>query len=188
MEYGLIIGGMLLAFVIASLYQHFQSRQKAQTLLERAHLLEIGKKLKILQEELKQGYDPASPPVIKTSKELIISYLRSEDENIPIFLHNFSILNPKYPWTSRVQIQLVSYICNLVSSSSPNSVQYSNTDILHFCFMFDTKEEHEQFLSTSIEIPEFPRAFLQLSPPITIEKIQLSSTKESTSDKNLSVG
>ena len=179
MEYGFVIGGLLLAFVMVSLYQHFRTRQRAQILLERSHLLDLGQKIKLVQKDIQHGYSPEAPPVLKTSKELIMTYMISEDNSIPIFLHNFSIVSPKHPWNTRVQTQLIAYICNLIGSSDPHSVQYSNTGILHFSFLLDTEEEHRQFFSTPIEVPEFPRAFLQLSTPITIEKVNILQTENS---------
>lgn len=170
MEYGLVIGGLLLAFVLVSLYQHFKTRQEAQILVEREHLLEIGNKIKQLQEELQISYNPEAPPVLKTSKELIMTYMRNKDDTIPLFLHNFSMASSTFPWNPRVQTQLIAYICNLIGSSNPTNVHHSDTNILHFSFIFDTSEEDAQFLKKSIEVPEFPRAYLQLANPIRIEK------------------
>jgi hypothetical protein len=178
MEYGFVIGGMLLAFVIASLYQHFKMRQHAQVILERSHLLEIGAELKKIQEYLKLEYSASSPPVLNTSKGLIMTYMRSESPKISLFLHNFSILNSKIPWTERTQSQLIAYICNVIGTKLPDTVQISDKGILHFSFIFDDIDEHQSFFTQTIEIPEFPRAFLQPSEPITVEKITLPDHEE----------
>lgn len=178
MEYGFLIGGMLLAFVISSLYQHFKKRQQAQILFERSHLLEIGTELKKMQEHFKLEHPSASPPILNTSKGLIMTYMRSEDTEIPLFLHNFSILNSKIPWTERTQSQIIAYICHVIGTKLPDTVQISGKGILHFSFIFDDADEHQSFFSQAIEIPEFPRAFLQPSKPITIERITLPDSED----------
>ena len=181
MEYGFIIGGIILAFVGSMLFQGFKKKKAAQQLLQREHLLEVATSLQSIEYG---NYDPNDPPLIQTELGLLITYAqRSMDDNI--YLHLFSICSKDIPWDNNVQRSLVSFICNLFDISPPQTARLSEQGILHFTISFRSTESHENFLQNTIEIPEFPRAFLRSDKTIAIENIRTTTAKNNEQEAEL---
>ena len=181
MEAAFYIGGTFLGLAFFGLLTHFRSRQIANALLENEHLLELTENLIHLRE---QEYTPASPPYIVSSKGLLLTYMRDEasDNDRTVYLHHWSLASSKISWNPQVQKGLVSFLCAFLGESPPTKAQISNQDVLHFTFLFDDVEKHEDFVRRQLFIPDLPKAMIDHGLVLDIETINVNQSDETISE------
>ena len=181
MEAAFYIGGAFLGLAFLGLYSHFRRRRIANELLENDHLLELAELLIRLR---KQDYSPTAPPYIVSSKGLLITYMRDEasDEDRTVYLHHWSLASSKISWNPQVQKGLVSFLSTILEEPAPSKAQISNQDVLHFTFLFDDVEKHNNFMERQLSVPDLPRALVDRGMVLDIEAIAVRSSDESDSE------